>query len=391
MAIKQVAVGGFPYTAWLNEAATNQVGLTGQAWVMEEAATNASPSVTGVAATSAVGSLSTGPSIAITGVPSSSAVGTLSISLDEVVQLTGVSATTGIGDLTASIDSQVTLTGVETDSAIGSPTVEIDLSIDGVETDSAIGDLSITTVEDLVLTGVSSTVGLGTITLQVDTNPSITGVQTTSGIGSLRPSVAIDVTGVEATSDVGDPVATLLALFGQVVTTGLGTLTVTTGSNQLVGVQSTAAVGTVHAQVTGNLTNVTLTGVQATVQVGVTATKIETDIAESLIGVQAAALTGVLTTSTSVSGGLTMTEISCDALTRALIDDQVTLRWSDTDGQSWSDSARRSIGDAGQYLTNPQWRRLGMSRRGRVFELSWSCSQPTCLQGATVTVEDASR
>lgn len=64
----------------------------------------------------------------------------------------------------------------------------------------------------------------------------------------------------------------------------------------------------------------------------------------------------------------------------------VSLRWSDSRGQSWGNPVMRSLGQEGQYLTSVQWRRLGMAR-DRVFELSWSAPCKTALLGAWVDAQ----
>jgi hypothetical protein len=67
----------------------------------------------------------------------------------------------------------------------------------------------------------------------------------------------------------------------------------------------------------------------------------------------------------------------------------VFLNYSDDRGASWSEPVGQSLGGTGQYLTQPQWRRLGMSR-DRVWELSWSAPMHTALNGAFVKGEAAS-
>jgi hypothetical protein len=66
----------------------------------------------------------------------------------------------------------------------------------------------------------------------------------------------------------------------------------------------------------------------------------------------------------------------------------VSLRWSDDRGASWGSPVTQSIGLNGEYLTTPQWQRLGLSR-SRVFEISWSTPMNTALQGCWITVEAA--
>jgi hypothetical protein len=67
---------------------------------------------------------------------------------------------------------------------------------------------------------------------------------------------------------------------------------------------------------------------------------------------------------------------------------QVMLRWSDTRGASYGNAIAQSMGSAGQFYTQPQWRRLGIAR-DRVFEMSWSAPAPTALNGAWIDVFEA--
>lgn len=60
-----------------------------------------------------------------------------------------------------------------------------------------------------------------------------------------------------------------------------------------------------------------------------------------------------------------------------------TLRYSNDAGQTFVGSEQQSIGASGQYLTSPQWQRLGMAR-DRVFELSWSANADVALAGAWI-------
>jgi hypothetical protein len=47
----------------------------------------------------------------------------------------------------------------------------------------------------------------------------------------------------------------------------------------------------------------------------------------------------------------------------------ISLRWSDDNGHTWSNSYDRSFGEAGEYKTRVIWRRLGRAR-DRIFEIS---------------------
>lgn len=63
--------------------------------------------------------------------------------------------------------------------------------------------------------------------------------------------------------------------------------------------------------------------------------------------------------------------------------DTVALRWSDDAGANWSNPVRQSMGHAGEYQTDIQWRNIGYARN-RVIELSWSSNAVTALTGVFV-------
>lgn len=69
-------------------------------------------------------------------------------------------------------------------------------------------------------------------------------------------------------------------------------------------------------------------------------------------------------------------------------DNDITLRWSDDAGASWSNGVVRSMGKIGEYLTVPTWYRIGMARN-RVVELSWSGARAESLQGVYVSYQVA--
>jgi hypothetical protein len=63
----------------------------------------------------------------------------------------------------------------------------------------------------------------------------------------------------------------------------------------------------------------------------------------------------------------------------------INLRWSDDKGRTFGNPVEQSLGATGQYLMQPQWRRLGIAR-DRVFELYWSTNAMIALNGAFVDV-----
>lgn len=72
--------------------------------------------------------------------------------------------------------------------------------------------------------------------------------------------------------------------------------------------------------------------------------------------------------------------------TVAQFPDKISLRWSDDRGRTFGNSVMQSAGAQGDYLTQPIWRDLGISR-DRVFELSHSINGPAALNGAWVDVD----
>lgn len=67
---------------------------------------------------------------------------------------------------------------------------------------------------------------------------------------------------------------------------------------------------------------------------------------------------------------------------------KISLRWSDDRGRTYGNYVQQSLGGIGEYLTNAQFRRLGLGR-DRVFELSWSVPTKTVLMGAFLTMHSA--
>lgn len=65
---------------------------------------------------------------------------------------------------------------------------------------------------------------------------------------------------------------------------------------------------------------------------------------------------------------------------------QVTLRWSDDGGYTWSNDYQVGLGRVGQYLTRALWRRLGRSR-DRVYEIEIAERTPVRLINAYLTAE----
>ena len=59
---------------------------------------------------------------------------------------------------------------------------------------------------------------------------------------------------------------------------------------------------------------------------------------------------------------------------------QIFLSWSDDRGKTFGTPVPQSMGRQGEFLTDPQWNRLGMAR-DRVFKLEWDGPVITALNG----------
>jgi len=305
----------------------------------------------------------------------------------------GVSGTGAAGTVTTTTVNAVNanITGVAGTGSAGAVSTSIvngvDVSITGVESTGQTGTLTVTADGSISLTGVGVTTGIGSMAFEVDTDAAITGVQSSGLAGSPIPSISHTVTGVELTASIGTPTVEVTFLNGVQIVASIGPVTPSIDAVRLTGVQISASIGHPLAQVViPNRTLVQIdTGVGATASVGHPIPRISIGIE----GVESTAQVGQLTT-LNYSGVMAITDLMVIQDQSIDEDTMLTLRWSDTEGQSWNMPVDRQMGKTGEYLTNIQWQRLGMSRRGRVFELSWSTPNPTCLIGASLKMTDAS-
>lgn len=197
----------------------------------------------------------------------------------------------------------------------------------------------------------------------------VTGVAGTGAIGTLEGEVNLTMTGLGATAAIGTP-----------------TITPNTQITIVVGQGATAMQGFVQVFTGPNTTNVgPITALPITAHIGAVSIKHEA----VLIGQAATAHIGI-PAGVVFAEGMFLTDLTVINIPPPVTDVALNIRWSDTEGYSWSDSVQRTIGNTGAYLTSIQVRRLGMSRRGRVFELSWDSPSPTALMGLSVHYEDSS-
>ena len=165
--------------------------------------------LTGVQATSAVGSVSSGSDVEapVTGVAVTSAVGTISFTEEGSVNLTGVTGASTVGSVTASADATQVLTGIEVTSAVGNIafTESGVVELSGVVTTSIVGTVSFTEAGSVELSSVLGTGAAGTVTTSSDAGAVLTGVSSTSNVGTVSfvESGTVSITGNESIGTVG--------------------------------------------------------------------------------------------------------------------------------------------------------------------------------------------
>ena len=235
----------------LNTEAANTWGLLSWdegAWGSQN---NVSFAVTGVASTTAIGSVTIDAeigegwgrgtwgnrvwdgvySVIPTGVSATSAIGTAVGTTSVTVAVTGVATTSAIGSVTTTQGVEITPTGLSLIGLLGTVTFDGDaaVGVTGVAMTSAIGTAIVAPITLIDVTGVALTSSVGTVVLEMTGTVNVTGVAATSSVGSIVPVSGYDVTGVAMTSAVGSPTEV----------TGTGTV------DNVTGVVLTSSVGSV--------------------------------------------------------------------------------------------------------------------------------------------------
>lgn len=271
--------------------------------------TDASPSLTGLAASSAVGVTSTANDKAVTGLSATGAVGSLSFSVSKSVSIAGLQATSAVGITTTKSDVNKSLTGVNATTALGSTSTSISEALAGLSATSAVGQ--VTHSHSVSLTGLSATTAVGlvgkSITVadnhlvlndgsspidlnngsSVDSNGGVDiSVAAAIALGTVTTSSAtsgsVSLTGLSATSAIGSLAKTQsIALTGLQPTSALGT--VTTASAKIVNLTGVSATG--YASVVAVATTFDVGNKSATITLtngALTATKLSNDITYSI-------------------------------------------------------------------------------------------------------------
>jgi hypothetical protein len=168
--------------------------------------TNASVEVTGIALTTATGSVSItaiqNPTIQLTGIPLSTTLGAIQVDPDVIV--TGEQLTTVIGPYSVQADATTTIVAgseKELETSVGTVTLisAVDAPVTGIPLTSAVGDVE--TTFTVLVDGIDITTSTGTLTATGDAN-----VDAATAIASVTVDLntPVDLTGQQLSISVGN-------------------------------------------------------------------------------------------------------------------------------------------------------------------------------------------
>ena len=193
-------------------------------------------------------------------------VGTLEFA--NTVTLTGVAGTGQIGTVSPNIAFGITGVGATTGTGLREPQHIVSEKVDSVSATFTIGTLNIRSVNRVPITGSLMTGSIGVVSPNVD-EPFAIGVQGTTALGSIQVNISEKVSSVSATGSIGT-----VALSNSFVVTGvegvgqIGEVEDQPLERIATGVQATGAIGTLAFS-----NSFTVTGVVGTFSIGtVTAT-----------------------------------------------------------------------------------------------------------------------
>ena len=158
--------------------------------------------LTGIGATSSVGSVITEIAVDLTGL---SATASCPTQIDIPQLISGVSATVSEGQLNINNGADHTqgLATLVATSATGTISPADVMGVTGVEANTDVGSLTINSEDIIDITGVSATASVGSIS-PTEMTIGLTGVSATSTVGAIAPTeMTVGLTGQEATVSVG--------------------------------------------------------------------------------------------------------------------------------------------------------------------------------------------
>ena len=160
--------------------------------------------------TSSVGAITPADVVGLPGQEATSSVGEFTFILSPTITPTGQVATVSEGqfNINNGADHTQGLTTLVGTTAVGSITLGIGVPLTGVEATSSVGEITTSDAQVTNLTGVGATSSVGSIVTGIGVP--LTGVSATVSVGTISPADVMGLTGQEATAEVG--------------TTGFGTI-----------------------------------------------------------------------------------------------------------------------------------------------------------------------
>lgn len=313
----------------------------------------ATKTLSGNAASGAVGTVSTAVLLQLLGNAASGAIGTLTGSGAANKTLSGVSGATAIGTLTGAGAANKTLSGNAASGAIGTVALSggSSLALSGVSVATAAGILSLSGAANVTLPGVFITAQTGNVAASAGGNvtvslsgnaasgnvgalsltgaaaQSLSGVSASGFIGALSPAVAKTLSGVSASGNAGTVALSanaLLSLLGVSSSANSGVITVAAGGSiTLSGVNASGLIGTVTASA-GSPATITLSGAASIAAAGTLA--LSGDALVLLPGTHASGAAGnVRLTEIVTPGGRLLLVQSEDRLLVVKLDSRILL------------------------------------------------------------------
>jgi len=154
--------------------------------------------------TSNVGAITPADVVGLTGQAATTSVGGFTFILSPTITPTGQVATVSEGQLSlnSGADHVQGLATLVATTAVGSITVGVGVPLTGVDATSSVGEIATSDAQVFNLTGVGASSSVGSITLEIGVP--LTGVSSTASVGTISPADVMGLTGVSATSSVGN-------------------------------------------------------------------------------------------------------------------------------------------------------------------------------------------
>ena len=160
--------------------------------------------LTGQQATSSVGSITPADVVGLTGQAATTSIGEFTFVLSPTITPTGQVATVSEGQLSlnSGADHVQGLATLVATTAVGSMTVGVGVPLTGVNATSSVGEITTSDAQVFNINGVGASSSVGSIIPEIGVP--LTGVSVTASVGTITPADIMGLTGQEAVSSVGE-------------------------------------------------------------------------------------------------------------------------------------------------------------------------------------------